>query len=126
MKAELLVSNAELEVLKVLWEHGTLTSQQIIDDLTRTTQWKPKTIQTLITRLVSKKAVKADKANAKAFLYSAAISREEYRKAANHSFLQTVYDGSLRMMLASLAGGDTLSEQDIRELRTLLESEEKK
>lgn len=126
MKAELHVSNAELEVLKVLWNLGTLTSQQVIGELTRTTQWKPKTIQTLITRLVAKNAVRVDKTNVKAFLYSAAIGREEYRDTANQTFIQTVYDGSLRMMLASLVGGHKLSEQDLMELRALLESEEGK
>jgi len=61
MKAESQITEAELEVMKILWEYGKATSSQIVERLTETTEWKPKTIQTLITRLVNKGAVGAEK-----------------------------------------------------------------
>ena len=96
------ISESELEVMKVLWELGSATSSQIIDSLTPISNWKPKTIQTLITRLVAKGAVKAEPTGNKAFLYSPLVSEPEFRAYANHSFLKKIYNGSVNLMLASL------------------------
>ncbi|MGS0763619.1 BlaI/MecI/CopY family transcriptional regulator [Syntrophomonas curvata] len=119
------ISEAELAVMKILWERETATSTQIIDALLKTTDWKPKTIQTLITRLVSKAAVTADKTNPKMFLYRAAVSREQYMAAENQSFLQRVYDNSMKMMLATFVREQKLTEEDFADLQALLKSEKK-
>jgi len=77
-----------MEVMKILWEYGKATSSQIVERLTETTEWKPKTIQTLITRLVNKGAVGAEKINNKSFVYYPIVSEEQYKSYANKSFLQ--------------------------------------
>jgi len=118
------ISEAELEVMKVLWERESAASLQIIEALRETTEWKSKTIQTLITRLVSKGAVIADKSNPKMFLYRAAVSKEQYRLGENQSFLHRVYDGSIKMMLASFVQGQILTDDERAELKALLEKEE--
>jgi len=69
-------------------EYGKATSSQIVERLTETTEWKPKTIQTLITRLVNKGAVGAEKINNKSFVYYPIVSEEQYKSYANKSFLQ--------------------------------------
>ena len=56
------ISEAELEVMKVLWQMKNATSAEIIEVLKDKSGWKPKTIQTLITRLVSKEVVQVIKA----------------------------------------------------------------
>ncbi|MCG9968364.1 BlaI/MecI/CopY family transcriptional regulator [Pelotomaculum terephthalicicum JT] len=111
--------------MKILWERGTATSTQIIDVLLKTTDWKPKTIQTLITRLVSKAAVAADKTNPKMFLYRAEVSREQYMAAENQSFLRRVYDNSMKMMLATFVREQKLTDEDFADLQALLKSEKK-
>lgn len=118
------ISEAELEVMKVLWELGQATSSQIIESLMLKTQWKPKTIQTLITRLVSKEAVKAKATGSKAFLYAPAVKEEEYKAFVNESFLKKIYDGSINLMLASFIKEKKLSKADIENLKRLLEEEE--
>lgn len=118
------ISEAELEVIKILWELGEATSSQIVDRLTQTTDWKPKTIQTLITRLAAKKAIKAEKINNKAFIYSPNVTEEEYKSYANKSFLQKVYNGSLNLMLTSFIKQQKLSKNEIKELKKLLDSGE--
>ena len=87
MKNKFRVSESELEVLKVLWNNNPSTSSQIVGKLEHITDWKPKTIQTLINRLVSKEYIKVDKTNKKAYTYYANITEEEYKKDANESFL---------------------------------------
>lgn len=116
------ISEAELEVMKVLWEQGTATSSQIVGALEKTTDWKPKTIGTLITRLTQKGAVKAQPSS-KAYLYSACVGEEEYRAYANKTFLEKLYNGSVNLMLASFVKEQQITEKDLENLKKLLEVE---
>lgn len=118
------ISESELEVMKVIWELKEATSSQIIDVLIQITEWKPKTVQTLITRLVSKKAIKAEKAEGKAFLYSPLVSEEEYKSYANDSFLQKVYNGSVSLMLTSFVKEQKITKAEIESLKQILDEEE--
>ena len=56
------ISEAEFEVMKVIWKHAPISTNEITDKLTQTTKWNPKTIQTLIKRLVTKGALSYEKA----------------------------------------------------------------
>lgn len=115
------ISEAELEVMKVLWDMEKASSAQIIDRLSQSTEWKPKTIQTLITRLVAKGAIKAENTGNKAFMYTAVIVEETYKAHANNSFLHKLYNGSVNMMLASFVKQQKLSKDDLEDLKKLLE-----
>ena len=117
------ISESELEVMKVLWELGPSTSAQVIERLGPRSNWKPKTIQTLITRLVAKKAIKAEPTEGKAFLYSPLVSAEEYRAYANSSFLKKIYNGSVNLMLASFVKEQRISKEQLEELKKLLDEE---
>jgi BlaI family transcriptional regulator, penicillinase repressor len=118
------ISESELEVMKILWELGQATSSQITDLLTQMTEWKPKTVQTLITRLAAKGAIKAEKTGSKAFLYLPLVSEGEYKAYANDSFLHKIYNGSVNLMLASLIKEQKLSKAEIDSLKKLLDEGE--
>lgn len=117
------ISEAELEVMKILWELGQATSSQIIDRLTETSEWKPKTIQTLISRLVAKGAIKPESTDCKAFLYLPLVGEDEFRALASKSFLQKVFDGSLNLMVASFIKEDKMTKEEIQSLKRLLDEE---
>jgi BlaI family transcriptional regulator, penicillinase repressor len=118
------ISESELEVMKILWELDQATSSQITDLLTQMTEWKPKTVQTLITRLAAKGAIKAEKTGSKAFLYLPLVSESEYKAYANDSFLHKIYNGSVNLMLASLIKEQKLSKAEIDSLKKLLDEGE--
>lgn len=117
------ISESELEVMKVLWEVNEATSSEIIDNLKEKSDWKPKTIQTLITRLVSKEFVKVDKTNKKSYIYSANISEEKYKNYASKSFLEKLYNGSINKMVLSFVKDKKLSKEEIEELKDILRDE---
>ena len=123
MKAIPQISEAELEVIKIIWELGQATSSQIVDRLYQISDWKPKTIQTLITRLVTKGAIKAEHTGGKAFLYSPCVSEDNYRAHANSTFLQKLYDGSVNSMLASFVKEQKISRADLEKLKKMLDEE---
>ncbi len=118
------ISEAEIEVMKVLWEKNASTAKEIIAEIEKTNDWKPKTIQTLLSRLVAKGAVRTEKKDAKSFIYSAAVKKEDYQSYANRSFIKKLYDGSLNLMLASFIKDAQLSKADIEELKNILEEKQ--
>lgn len=118
------ISEAEIEVMKVLWEKDASTAKEIIAEIEKTNDWKPKTIQTLLSRLVAKGAVRTEKKDAKSFFYSAAVKKEDYQSYANRSFIKKLYDGSLNLMLASFIKDAQLSKADIEELKNILEEKQ--
>lgn len=123
MKNKFQVSEAELEVLKVIWDKEKTTSKEIVENLLITTTWKVKTIQTLIARLVEKDIVNVDKYNKKAYIYSPNVSEKEYKKYANESFINKLYNGSINLMVSTFIKENKLSKEDIYDLKNLLESE---
>lgn len=117
------ISDAELEVMKILWEFGDVTSTQIIERLSKISNWKPKTIHTLIARLVAKEAISAEKIDGKSYLYSPNISEDVYKSSASKSFLERLFNGSINLMLTSYVKEQKLSKSEIDDLKKLLEEE---
>ena len=49
------ISEAEFEVMKVIWKYAPISTNEVTEKLTQTTDWSPKTIQTMLKRLEQKK-----------------------------------------------------------------------
>ncbi len=113
------ISEAEYEVMKVVWKYAPISTNEITDRLTGTTNWRPKTIQTLIKRLVTKGALTYEK-QSRVFVYTPLIDEKEYIGQESHSFLERYYDGDITAMLSSYIENDKLSESEIDTLRSLL------
>ena len=113
------ISDAEWEVMKVVWKKAPCSAQQIVDELAATTEWTAPTIKTLINRLLRKGALEFEKIG-KAYLYSPAWTEDECRGKEAQSFLDRVFDGALSPMLAHFVRAKKLSAQDLRELERIL------
>ena len=101
------ISEAEFEVMKVIWKHAPISTNEITDKLTQTTKWNPKTIQTLIKRLVTKGALSYEK-QSRVFVYTPLIEEKEYIGQRSHSFLKRYYNGDIMAMLSAYIKDDTL------------------
>lgn len=113
------ISEAEFEVMKVIWKHAPISTNEITEKLTQTTKWRPKTIQTLIKRLVTKGALSYEK-QSRVFVYTPLIEEKEYIGQESCSFLERYYDGDITAMLSAYIKDDKLSESEIDTLRSLL------
>lgn len=116
------ISDAEWNVMKVVWDHGPLTSGEVVKRLADEKAWKPRTIKTLLARLVQKKAVGVDLADGK-YLYAARVSRELLAKREGRSFLARVFDGAVAPALVHFIQDAELSPQQIAELKKILDRE---
>lgn len=124
MKEKIQISEAELEVMKLLWKNEKMTSSEIVSELLKASEWKAKTILTLINRLVKKGAVQAKKENGKAFIYSANIDEGEYKTEQSNSLINKLFNGSISLMVSNFVKSNDISNEDIEELKKILESRE--
>ena len=113
------ISDAEWVVMKVLWEESPLTSTSIIEALRPKTNWNPKTIHSLIHRLVKKKILDVNK-DCTQFQFYPLIKKKYCVMEATLSFIQKVYDGSHNLMIANCIKNEKLSQKEIAELQNLL------
>lgn len=122
MKKGKKITEAELYVIKVLWKNSPLTASQIIDELKEVTQWNPKTIHTLISRLVAKSVIGAEKKGSYK-LYFPLVTEEYYQNVQTKSFLEKVYNGSFPLLITNFIKEEKLNEQEINELKAILDSQ---
>lgn len=116
------ISDSEWDVMKVVWEAGPLTAGQIVQKLEGQTDWHPRTIKTLLSRLVKKGAV-AMEADGNRYLYRAKVTREACRRHETRSFLSRVFDGAVAPALVHFLKQSELSKDEIAELKSILERE---
>lgn len=119
------ISEAEFEVMKIVWKDSPISTNDITDRLVRTTSWSPKTIQTLIKRLVTKGALTYEK-HSRMFVYTPLVSEDEYIGQESNSFLKRFYNGNISAMLSAYLEHDKLSETEISTLRSLLDKNSEK
>lgn len=115
------ISDAEWQVMKVLWTRSPRVASEIIDELAPTTGWKPPTIKTLLSRLTEKGAIAIDRSG-KHYQYSPLFQEAECVRAESRSFLDRLFGGSITPMVANLIEGDQLSPEQIAALRKMLDS----
>lgn len=119
------ISNAEWEVMKVIWNHPEITSINIIHELQDKVEWKPPTIKSLINRLLNKNVISFKKLGNE-YLYFSLVSEDECIKLESKSFINKVFNGSIKSMLLSFVESKEISESDIEELKNILKQSNKK
>lgn len=119
------ISDSELEVMRLLWEAGTpLPISDIRIALRQRKGWEATTVKTLVNRLLSKEVIAQEKRNV--FYYRPLVSQEEYKHWATNRLIDKLYRGSARSLVAALVHSDSLSDEDIRELRDFFRMEDEK
>ena len=119
------ISESEWLVMQVLWEKNPLTANEIVEELSGNTKWKPKTIKTLITRLTNKGAIKFEK-EGRLYRYRPAVSKDDCVRMERRSFVRRVYGGLNKPMVASFLEDAELSADDIAELKKILDEKAEK
>ena len=113
------ISEAEFEVMKVSQKYAHISTNEVTEKLTQTTDWSPKTIQTMLKRLVTKKALTYEK-QSRVFVYTPLVPETEYIRQESNSFLNKYYNGNIVSMLTSYLEDDKLSKTELDTLRHLL------
>jgi BlaI family transcriptional regulator, penicillinase repressor len=123
MKSVPRISESEWRVMKVLWEHSPLGAGEVVEALTSETDWKPKTVKTLLNRLVGKKAVGYEQ-EGRAYQYFPLVAERDCVREESRSFLRRVYGGAFMPMLAAMLEDQKLSAAQIDDLKQILARKE--
>lgn len=118
------ISEAEWEVMRLLWARSPQSAGELIDQLSAQTSWRKRTIRTLIDRLVSK-GVLAFKNDGKRNLYYPRVEQTEVLREESRSFLNRVFGGEPAAMLLHFIQETPLKPEEIKKLRKLLSEKER-
>ena len=113
------ISEAEYEVMKVIWSKAPINTNEVTDSLLQATDWSPKTIQTLLKRLVQKGAITYEK-KIRVFVYTPLVVKEDYLNQESEHFLKRFFNGNLTSLVASYMKDERISQEELEELRSLL------
>lgn len=115
------ISEAELEIMKVLWSNSPQTANEIIEELEDEMDWKPKTIRTLINRLVQKEAVAYHQDKGRMYAYYPLVSQDNYLQVETKSLLKRFCGAAFKPLLVNFLKEEKLSSEDINELKRILD-----
>lgn len=123
MKKSISISESEWIVMKTIWGESSKTLPEILNSL-KHTGWSTTTIQTYLARLVKKGALSTQR-QGKGYLYSPKLSETDCQISEGKDFLNRVYNGSLSQMVRGFVKSGNLSAEEWKELKALVEEQEK-
>jgi BlaI family penicillinase repressor len=118
------IAESEWRVMQVLWGSGPQTANDVVNALSGEVKWKPRTIKTLISRLVKKGAIKVTEEGYR-YRYSAAVDESECIRSETRSFIRRVYQGAMKPALAAFIEDAYLSDKEIEEIKKILNQKRK-
>lgn len=119
------IAESEWRVMQVLWGNGPQTANDVVEALSGEVKWKPRTVKTLISRLVKKGAVKVTDEGYR-YRYSAAVDESVCIRSETKSFIRRVYQGTMKPALAAFIEDADLSDKEIDDIQKILNQKKRK
>ena len=118
------ITDAELEIMQVLWKNEQCDLNTIMQELNNKEDKNRNTIKTLLRRLMLKGSVKSKKVGLKDTIYIPMVSKNEFLETQNESFLKKLYNGKTNNLLLNFVENQKVSKQELQKLIDILESED--
>lgn len=117
------ISDAELEIMKIIWNSDSpLMFAQITEALAKIGKnWQKNTLITLLSRLMEKGYLKANKRGRKNE-YIPLVTEQEFQSAQTKNFVDKVYKGNVSGLVTQLVNSEMLTETEYAELKKILET----
>lgn len=111
------ISESELVLMKIIWKNGgTALYAYIMDELEKDkNEWKKNTVLTLLSRLVEKKYIKTKKIGRRNE-YVALVTEAEYQTMQTNCFLDKIFGGNVKGLVATLLQQDIISTEELKEM----------
>ena len=114
------ISDAEFEVMNVIWKYAPINTNDIVERLSPHKKWSPKTLQTMLFRL-EKKGVITHEKESRVFVYSPLILKDAYLKIAGNAFVNRFFDGAFSQMVVRYLDQSELTTEDLNDLQAILD-----
>lgn len=118
--AEQRISDAEWDVMQVIWGKSCVTAADVIDSLAETKGWNHRTIRTLLSRLLEKGVLSYEVAGNR-YVYRAAVTRRQCVRKEGRSFVEKVFGGDVGALLVHFAKESSVGPEDLAALRAILD-----
>lgn len=115
------ISEAEYEIMKIIWDEYPISTNEICEKAQQTHSWNQKTIHTLLTRLNTKKVISYEQ-KGRMYYYYPLISQKKYLEQENHLFLKRFYNGEMAPMLSTLLSNSEVSDSELQNLYDIINS----
>ena len=118
------ITDAELEIMQVLWKKKQCNLTTIIEELSNNEEKNKNTIKTLIHRLVQKGAIESRKVNTKEVVYIPKINEKKFLSKESNSFLKKFFNGSTERLLLNFVENKKVSKDELKRLIDVLKQDE--
>ncbi len=112
-------TDAELEVLHVLWTNGPQTVRQVNDELNRQRE-VGYTTTLKIMQIMQEKGLLTRTEEGKSHIYTAALGEQEAQQTLVDRFLETAFRGSASQLVMQVLGRHKTSADELDEIKKLL------
>jgi predicted transcriptional regulator len=119
------LSPLELEIMVVLWKLGSGSVHEVIAELMKNKELAYTTVSTVL-RLLEKKSIVESVKDGRTHIYVPLLTKEEYEGFALSQVVSTVFDGAPKMLVKRLLGDDSISAEELAEIRELLDQRQRK
>jgi BlaI family transcriptional regulator, penicillinase repressor len=119
------MGKVQLKIMRVLWERGRASAREITDALNRDEPIAHSTVQTLLRKLEAKGAV-GHEAVERTFVFFPRIVEENVRRGATHDLVERVFGGSPARLMSYLLENESVSKQELDEIRRLVDEQARK
>jgi BlaI family transcriptional regulator, penicillinase repressor len=113
------ISEAESQVMEVLWRTSPIATEDVVAALSTRQEWQEPTIKTLLSRLLKKGAIRAEK-EGRRYLYSPVLQREQWLSIESKGLLDRLFGGRVAPLVAHFSKQRKLTKKDIAELKRLI------
>ncbi len=120
-KASLVLTEAELRLMEVIWSKGALTVQQIQESLPESTPLAYNSVLTTI-RILEKKKYLTHNKDGRAHVYSPLVARQEASRSEISHLLGRFFQNSRELLVLNLLQDEALDETELQRLRHMLEA----
>jgi BlaI family penicillinase repressor len=122
MRKVQMVTDRELEILKVLWTHGKASVREVQEDLNKTgPPVAYSTVQTLLNIMEDKKGLVRHVVEGRTFIYVPKKSSERTIRELTKRFVDRVFDGAVDRMMVALIDSRAPSAEEFDRLRAMID-----
>ena len=119
------LGRVQLLIMQVLWERGRATAREITDAINQSEPIAHSTVQTLLRGLEEKGSV-AHEAQDRTFVFFPLVKEHEFKQSATRDLVERVFGGSVGSLVAHLLKSESVSPEEIEEIRKLINQRRKK
>src|SRR5688572_25273219 len=109
----------ELQMMNVIWRIGPCSVAQVVAQLLPQRELAYTSVSTIV-RILEQKGYVTSKKEGRGHVYEAAVSKEIYQAMSLKQLVSNVFDGAPSMLVQRLLDSETLTSQELAQIKTLL------